>query len=113
AMVDPLIEGGKKRALNIEQAKFQFEGLGMDVEKTMASANEAVLGTAFGLDEAAVVAAQFGASGMRAGKDMTDALRGISGVAAMTGSSYSDVGNIFTKVAGQGRLMGDDLLRLS
>src|SRR5699024_7149108 len=47
-----------------------------------------------------------------AGKDMTDALRGISGVAAMTGSSYSDIGNIFTTVAGNGRLMGNDLLRL-
>ena len=112
AMVDPIVEGGKKRALNIEQAKFQFEGLGMDVEKTMKSANDAVLGTAFGLDEAAVVASQFGATGMRAGKDMTDALRGISGVAAMTGSSYSDIGNIFTTVAGNGRLMGNDLLRL-
>lgn len=113
AMVDPIIEGGKTRALNIEQAKFQFEGLGMDVDKTMASALEAVKGTAYGLDEAAVVAGQFGASGMKAGDEMTASLRGIAGVAAMTGSSYSDVGNIFTKVAGNGRLMGDDLLRLS
>lgn len=112
AMVDPIVEGGKKRALNIEQAKFQFEGLGMDVEKTMKSANDAVLGTAFGLDEAAVVASQFGATGMKAGDEMTEALRGISGVAAMTGSSYSDIGNIFTTVAGNGRLMGNDLLRL-
>lgn len=112
AVLDPIVEGGKKRALNIEQAKFQFKGLGMDVEASMAAANEAVLGTAFGLDEAAVVAAQFGASGMQAGDEMTSALRGISGVAAMAGSSYSDVGRIFTKVAGQGRLMGDDLLSL-
>lgn len=112
AMVGPIVEGGKKRALNIEQAKFQFEGLGMDIEKTMKSANDAVLGTAFGLDEAAVVASQFGATGMRAGEEMTEALRGIAGVAAMTGSSYSDVGNIFTTVAGNGRLMGNDLLRL-
>lgn len=113
AMVDPIVEGGKKRALNIEQAKFQFEGLGMDVEKTMESANEAVLGTAYGLDEAAVIAAQFGASGMKAGEEMTQALRGISGVAAMTGGSYADIGRIFTQVAGQGRLMGDQLLQLS
>lgn len=112
AMVDPLVEGGKKRALNIEQAKFQFEGLGMDVEATMDSALAAVKGTAFGLDEAAVVASQFGATGMRAGDEMTEALRGISGVAAMTGASYSDIGNIFTTVAGNGRLMGNDLLRL-
>lgn len=113
ALVDPIVQGGKTRALNLEQAKFQFEGLGMDVEATMASALAAVKGTAFGLDEAAVVAGQFGASGMRAGDEMTASLLGISGVAAMTGSSYADVGSIFTKVAGNGRLMGDDLLRLS
>lgn len=111
--LDPLIEGGKKRALNIEQAKFQFQGLGMDVEKTMQSALDAVKGTAYGLDEAAVVAGQFGATGIQAGEQMTAYLRGISGVAAMTGSSYSDVGNIFTTVAGNGRLMGAELLRLS
>ena len=111
--LNKVAEGGKSRALNIEQARFQFEGLGMDVEKTMASALEAVKGTAFGLDEAAVVASQFGATGMRAGEEMTSALRGISGVAAMTGSSYSDIGNIFTTVAGNGRLMGSELLRLS
>ena len=90
AILDPLIEGGKKRALNIEQAKFQFKGLGMDVQSAMDSALYAVQGTAFGLDEAAVAASQFGASGVAAGTEMDNALRGISGVAAMAGSSYSD-----------------------
>lgn len=113
SIIGPLVEGGKTRALNIEQAQFQFKGLGMDVKATMDSALAAVKGTAFGLDEAAVVASQFGATGMRAGEQMTDALRGISGVAAMTGSSYSDIGSIFTTVAGNGRLMGSELLRLS
>lgn len=110
---DPIVEGGKRRALNIEQAKFQFKGLGMDVEATMADASYAVDGTAYSLDAAAKVAGQLGASGMRAGEEMRSSLRAISGVAAMAGSSYEDVGNIFTKVAGQGRLMGDDLLRMS
>lgn len=112
AVLDPLIEGGKKRSLNIEQAKFQFKGLGMDVEQSMADALYAVKGTAFGLDEAAVAASQFGASGVKSGSEMQAALRGISGVAAMAGSSYSDMANVFTKVAGQGRVMGDDLNRL-
>lgn len=112
AVLDPLVEGGKKRALNIEQAKFQFKGLGMDVEAVMADALYAVKNTAFGLDEAAVAASQFGASGVQAGDEMKAALRGISGVAAMAGTSYSDIASVFTKVAGQGRLMGDDLNRL-
>lgn len=112
-VLEPIIQGGEKRALNIEQAKFQFEGLGMNVEKSMASALKAVKGTAFGLDEAAVTAAQFGASGMKAGKEMTASLRGIAGVAALSGSSFGDISDVFTKVAGQGRLMGDDLNRLA
>lgn len=112
-VLDPLVEGGQRRALNIEQAKFMFQGLGMDIEETMKSANEAVLGTAYGLDEAARTAAQFGATGMRAGDDMTSALRAVSGVAAMTGSSYEEISSVFITVAGNGRLMGNELLRLS
>ena len=112
-VIQPIMEGGKTRALNIEQAKFQFEGLGMDIEATMADASYAVDGTAYSLDAAAKVASQLGASGMRAGEEMRTSLRAISGVAAMAGSSYEDIGNVFTKVAGQGRVMGDDLLRLS
>ena len=44
---------------------------------------------------------------------MKTALRGISGMAAMTGRTYSDIGNIFTKVAGNGRLMSQELLQFS
>lgn len=112
-VLDPLIAGGKKRSLAIEQAKFQFKGLGMNVEKAMDSSLKAVKGTAFGLDEAATAAAMFGASGIKAGKNMTSALRGIAGVAAMSGSGFADIADVFTKVAGQGRLMGDDLNRLA
>jgi len=112
-IMEPLLGGGTKRALNIQQAKFQFEGLGMDVKATMDSALEAVTGTAYGLDAAAKVASQLGASGMRAGEKMTSSLRGIAGLAAMTSSQYDDIGRIFTTVAGNGRLMGDQLLQLS
>lgn len=111
-VLDPIFEGGSKRALNIEKARFQFQGLGMDVEKTMAAALEAVKGTAYGLDEAAVAAASFGASGVPLDK-MAESLRAISGVAAMTGSSYGDISNVFTAVAGNGRLMANELNRLS
>lgn len=112
-LLEPLFGGGQKRALNMEQAMFQFEGLGMNVEATMQSALDAVKGTAFGLDAAAIAASQFGATGMQAGDEMTSALRGIAGVAAMAGSSYEDIAQIFTTVAGNGRVMGDTLLRLS
>ena len=124
AVPNQIIQGGWKRALNIEQAKFQIEGLKLVWDETSEGFKEgadtikknvldAVNGTAFGLDEAAKVAAQFAASGMKAGEDMTNALKGISGVAAMSGSSFEDIGRIFTQVSGQGRLMGDQLLQLS
>lgn len=112
-ILDPLVAGGKQRALTIEQAKFQFKGLGMSVTDTMASAKAAVLGTSYGLADAAKAASMFGASGMRAGPAMVSSLRAIAGVAAMTGSAYSDISDVFTSVSGNGRLMGSDLLRLS
>ena len=112
-MLDPLVEGGKRRSLNIEQAKFQFEGLGMDVEASMASALAAVKGTSYGLDEAARIAAIFGTSGMKAGDQMTKALRGVAGVAAMSGASFADIGDIFTDIAGKGKVQAEDFNRLA
>ena len=85
----------------------------MDVEQAMDDALYAVKGTAYGLDEAARAASQLGASGIELGNDMKNVLRGISGVAAMTNSSYDDISRIFIKVAGNGRLMGQELLQLS
>lgn len=105
--------GGMTRALNMENANFMFAGMGMNVEKAMASANEAVKGTAYGLDEAAKAAAQFGASGVKAGDEMTKALRAISGVAAMTNSDYGSIADIFTTIAGQGKVMAEQLNQLS
>ena len=108
-VLDPLVAGGKRRAQNIEQAKFQFRGLGIDIERAMENALYAVEGTAYGLDEAARAASQLSASNVELGDDMRTALRGISGVAAMTNSSYEDISRIFTRVAGQGRVMAVDL----
>jgi tape measure domain-containing protein len=113
ALVDPIVQGGEKRAAALQQANFQFRGLGLDIQATMNAALAAVKGTAFGLDDAALAAGQFGASGIVAGAGLETALRAVSGVAAQTGSSYESVAQIFEKVAGNGRLMGDDLLQLS
>ena len=111
-----IIQGGKRRAMNLENAYFQLQGLLKDeaaVEAVMKNVNDSVDGTAYSLDSAAKVASQFAASGMRAGDQMFSSLRAVAGVAAMTNSEYDEIGRIFTKVAGQGRLMGDDLLSLS
>lgn len=112
-VVNPIVEGGKTRAQNIEHAKFQLEGLKVawdDIEKDI---SYGVQDTAYGLDAAATVASQLVASNVQLGDSMKTALRGVSGVAAMTSSSYEEIGHIFTTVAGQGRLMGMQLTQLS
>lgn len=108
-LMGPLIQGGMTRSLQIEQARFGFEGLGQDVEASMQSALDAVRGTAYGLGEAATIAQLFGASGIEAGDQMTGALRGVAGVAAMTGRSFSEIGQVYQNVAGIGHLTNNDL----
>lgn len=113
ALVDPIVDGGEKRALALQQAKFQFQGLGLDIDATMASAKAAVLGTAFSLDQAATAAAVFGSSGVTAGHGLEGALRAIAGVAAQSGASFGDIAQIFEKINGNQRVMSEDLLSLS
>ena len=114
--ISQIKSGGLNRALNIEQAQFQLEGLGVAWDDIQQNINDAVSGTAYGLDAAAKVAAQLVASNVEYGdatSEMAEALRGISGVAAMTNSTYEDIGNIFTTVAGNGRLYTIQLQQLA
>lgn len=105
--------GGLSRAMNIENAKFQLEGLGAEWNDIQDDLNYAVKDTAYGLDAAAKVASQLVASGLEIGDNMKTALRAVSGVAAMTNSSYEEIGNIFTTVASNGKLMTMQLRQLS
>lgn len=111
--IPQIITGGKSRAQNIEQAKFQLEGLGIAWADIQEDINYGVQDTAYGLDAAAKVASQLVASEVQLGDEMKHALLGISGVAAQTNSSYEEIGHIFTTVAGNGRLMGEQLNQFS
>lgn len=108
-----IVSAGRNRAQNIENARFQLKGLGMDVDQIMDDANYAVSGTAYGLDQAAKAAAQFGASGIKAGEEMKMALRSISGVAAMTNTDFTEIARIFTAIAGTGRVQTIRIQQLS
>lgn len=111
-----ITQGGLKRAMNLEQADFQLQGLLKDTEAVaaiMENVNWSVDGTAYGLDAAAKAASMFAATGMRAGEEMKGALRGVAGVAAMTNSEYEDIARIFTTVAGQGKVMADQYNQLA
>lgn len=113
---DAIVQGGKRRAMNIENAHFQLQALLKDetkVQEIMSDAMKSVNDTAYAFDEAAKAASMFAASGLKGGDEMLNALKGVVGVAAMTNSEYQGIAQIFTAVAGQGRLMGDQLLQLS
>lgn len=115
-MTSSISEGGKNRAMNIENARFQLQGLLKEdekVEAVMSDVDDAVTGTAYSYDAAATAASQFAASGIQAGTQMKTALKGITGVAAMTNSSFEDIANIFTTISGNGKLMGDQLNQLA
>ena len=112
--------GGFRRALNIAQADFQMRGLLKDAENMeeqvkliKQNINDAVTGTAYSYDAAAKVGAQLLASQVKPGEDMLKALRAVSGLAAMTNTSYEEIGNIMTDIAGAGRLTNEMLTRFS
>lgn len=128
-----VMEGGLARARNIEQATFQFEGqkigksAGNESLSYYKEVMDAVLGTSYSYDVAAKAASQLAASNVGVieterrladgttitaktlDSSMTKALLGIAGVAAMTGSDFDSISQIFTRVAGQGRVMANDL----
>lgn len=117
----PLTTGGWNRALNIDNAKFQLAGLGIAYEKVEKQIDFAVSGTAYSLDAAAKAASQLSASGVKAAKtfdpdnpdSLGTALRSISGVAAMTNSSYEEIADIYTTVASNGKLMTQQLRQMA
>lgn len=120
-----IFTGGKNRAQKVADARFKLEGLmaefedsGERVKQVFDSASEAVNDTAFGLDEAANIASMLVGSGVEYEKmandvsDLDVALRGIAGAAAMSNSSFEDIGRIFAQVKTAGRLMGQDMMQL-
>ena len=115
APIAQMKSGGWARAANLENAKFQMQGILGSADKVaeaMKNVDDAVTGTAYSLDEAAKIAAQLTASGVQLGPVMTNTLKSIAGVAAQTNSSFGDIGNIFATVKGQGKLMTMQLRQL-
>ena len=124
---DSVIGGGIRRAQNLEKAYFTmgnlFQDMGESVwdtgkktSKVMDWVQQAVDGTAFSMDEAAVVASQLSATFGETtftSSIMSNSLNTIANVASITGSSFQDMGNIFATIAGNGRLMGEQLLQFS
>jgi len=116
-----ILTGGKGRAQKVADARFKLDGLLNDGEKVtevFKAASDSVSDTAFGLDEAVNIAAMLTGSGVNfervanQASDLDVALRGIAGAAAMSNSSFEDIGRIFAQVKTAGRLMGQDMMQL-
>lgn len=105
--------GGMARALNMEKAQTMFEGLKLSWADYSETVQGAVAGTAFAMDEAAVIAANLAASGITSTDQLKTVLDACVGTAATFGTSLSDIGGIFQKVAAKGKLSGDELLQLN
>lgn len=116
-------EGGLRRAMNIEDAKFRLQGLSIAWDKISGDIDYGVDKTAYGLDQAAKAASVLAASGVEFGgvykegtkqvSDMGQALRAISGVAAMGNVEYERAAQIFETVAANGKLMTMQLRQFS
>ncbi|MEE1295708.1 MAG: tape measure protein [Bifidobacterium sp.] len=108
-------KGGFDRALNIERAQTKLKALGHDtksIDGIMSDALASVKGTAFGLGDAASVAAQLVASGVKQGKGLENALTLVGDAAQVAGVEFTDMGTIFSKVAATGHLQGDEMNQL-
>lgn len=106
------LKGGISRALNIEDATAKLRGLGHDtrsVETIMDNALASVKGTAFGLGDAATVAASVVAAGVKPGRDLQTVLTGVANSAAAAGVPLNDMGSLWAKVAAGGKAYNDVL----
>ncbi|MFM9430066.1 peptidoglycan DD-metalloendopeptidase family protein [Arthrobacter sp. MP_2.3] len=107
---------GFGRLQAIENAKAKLSGLGHDVESVtqiMTNAMAAVKGTAFGMDEAATVAAGAVAAGVKPGKDLERTLKLTGDAATIAGVGMDEMGAIFNKVATSNKIQGDVIAQLN
>ncbi len=107
---------GFSRLNAIDTARAKLTGLGNDassVDSIMTDALASVRGTAFGLGEAATVAAGAVAAGIKPGEQLQSTLKGVANIAAASGTSMEETGAIFNKVASTGRAYTENLNQLA
>ena len=93
---------GVGRLNSIEQAESKLLGLGnsaSDVSSILENSLNSVKGTAFGLDEAATIAASAVAAGIKPGQELERTLKLTGDAAAIAGTDLQSMGSIINKVA--------------
>jgi len=107
---------GFGRLQAIENAKAKLAGLGHSAETVqgiMDNAMASVKGTAFGLDEAASVAAGAVAAGIKPGAELEKTLKLTGDAATIAGVGMGEMGAIFNKVASSNKIQGDVIAQLN
>ncbi|UZF57714.1 tape measure protein [Gordonia polyisoprenivorans] len=114
--ISTALSAGFDRLNAIDQAKGKLAGLGNSTQTTarvMDSALASVKGTAFGLGDAATIAASAIAAGIKPGQDLTKYLSMTADAATIAGSSLGDMGSILNGVQTSGNAMNDSLGQLA
>src|SRR5690606_24753519 len=109
------ITKGFNRALQLQDAEAKLSGLGHSgkgVAKIMENALGAVKGTAFGMGEAATVAASLVAANVKPGKELEGTLRLVGDAATIAGTDMTTMGAIFGKVAASNKVQMDSINQL-
>lgn len=115
ATIGTALVKGFSRLNSLDQATAKLEGLGHSadsVQQIMDNSLAAVKGTAFGMDEAAGVAASAVAAGVKPGADLERTLALVADASTIAGTSMGDMGSIFNKVAGTGKIQGEVIAQL-
>ena len=115
AVTGVALKKGLDRALALDETNAKLAGLGHSaesVEKIMGNALDSVRGTAFGLGDAATVAASAVAAGIKPGTDLTRTLKLVGDAATIAGTDMGSMGAIFNKVAASNKVQMDVINQL-
>src|SRR5690606_20639688 len=106
---------GFQRLDALDQATAKLTGLGHSaktVDQIMGNALASVKGTAFGLGDAATVAANAVAAGVKPGADLERTLKNVADASTIAGTDMGEMGAIFNKVAASNKVQMDVINQL-
>jgi tape measure domain-containing protein len=116
AALGAVMVSGFNRLSDIENASAKLSGLGwtaVEVTGIMDDALAAVKGTAFGMGDAATVAASALAAGIKPGQELEKYLKLTADAATIAGVSLTDMGAIINKTTATGVVYTDNLNQLA
>ena len=106
---------GFNRLNALDQAEAKLTGLGhsaKSVDQIMDNALNSVKGTAFGLGEAATVAASAVAAGVKPGQDLERTLKAVADASTIAGTDMGSMGAIFNEIAASNKVQMDSINQL-